>query len=259
MKTINDFDIILKTLKKILKNKKITYNDLAHSISMSESGVKKIFSGNDCSLGKILQICKVIEVELSEVLKYSKESLKKEFQLSRSHEMFFVKNWDYFTVFWKLFAEKKNAKQIMKENSLTKKQMELYLLKLDNMNLIEYHSINKVIIDDRGIPEWIDEGPLVEAIKRLWPYEILNHVVLGENIPKECSYYLTYFKFSKDTHMEYIYAMKELVETYIKKSTYEEKVLHKDDLVITTSIMAISNKGFSGKVKPGESILHVLK
>jgi DNA-binding Xre family transcriptional regulator len=254
----NEFEVILKTLKKILKNKKITYSSLAESIEMSESGVKKLLSGSDCSLAKILQICDVIEVELTEVLTYSKESASREFQLSRSNEMFFIKHWDYFTVFWKLFAEKKNAKEIMKENSLSKKQIETYLLKLDRMGLLEFHSIDKVVIDDRGIPDWVDEGPLVEVVKRIWPKKILDHVVLAKNIPKDCCYELTYFKFSKDTHMEYVHAMREVAETYLKRSAYEEKVLHKDDLLITTSIMAVSNRPFSGKVIPGESMLHIL-
>ena len=99
MNSKKDFESILITLKTILKNKKITYQILAKMMGMSESGVKKVFSGNDCSLGKILKVCEVIEVDLSEVLKFSKESLKKEFKLSRTDEIFFVKHWDYFSVF----------------------------------------------------------------------------------------------------------------------------------------------------------------
>ena len=86
----------------------------------------------------------------------------------------------------------------------------------------------------------------------------MDHVLLPKNIPTDCSYHLTYYKFSKETHQEYMHALNDLKDMYIKKSTYEEKVLHKKDLVITTSILSVSNLGFSSKVTPGESMMDVL-
>ena len=59
---------ILATLKTALKGSKMTYRGLAEQLEMSESGVKKMLNGSDVSLGRLLQICDVLQVPLSEVV-----------------------------------------------------------------------------------------------------------------------------------------------------------------------------------------------
>jgi len=60
-------DQIFAVLKQVIRVKKIKYADLALSLNMSLSGVKKIFSEKNCSLEKLLKICESISLPFSQL------------------------------------------------------------------------------------------------------------------------------------------------------------------------------------------------
>ena len=65
-----DFAAVMRAIKTILKVKKMTYRDLAEILEMSESGVKKILSAKDGSFGRVLQMCRALDVSLDDLIAF---------------------------------------------------------------------------------------------------------------------------------------------------------------------------------------------
>ncbi len=59
--------LIIATLKKLLKMKGLTYQALASSLGISESSVKRIFSEEKFSLKRLEQVCHILEMTVSEL------------------------------------------------------------------------------------------------------------------------------------------------------------------------------------------------
>jgi transcriptional regulator with XRE-family HTH domain len=68
-------DAIFLAIKNYMKLKSIQYNDLAEQLEMSVSGIKKIFREKNCSIEKLITICEVLELSLTQLLEHVEEPL----------------------------------------------------------------------------------------------------------------------------------------------------------------------------------------
>jgi hypothetical protein len=65
--------LLVSALKRCLKIKGVTYNNLALSMNLSESSVKRLFASNNLSLQRFEQVCEVIEMSIFDVGKMARE------------------------------------------------------------------------------------------------------------------------------------------------------------------------------------------
>ena len=65
--------LMLAALKRCLKMRGITYKDLAQSINLSESSVKRLFAGNRISLQRFEQICEVVGLSIFDIGEMARE------------------------------------------------------------------------------------------------------------------------------------------------------------------------------------------
>ena len=94
MKT-TEVQAILSTVKRMLKNRSITYSEFAELMNMSESGVKKMLNGDDCSMSRFIQMSNILGVPLHEVLKVANTNEPHTIRLTEE-QSFFVENMSYF-------------------------------------------------------------------------------------------------------------------------------------------------------------------
>jgi len=131
-----DFDRLCRTLKTIMKNRKITYRELAERLEMSESGVKKIMSGKDCSLNRLLSICDSIGVSFPDVVEAARNRDPKVVRLTQEQIDFFMENPNYFQCFIELGKAQHDREKLAERTGLDAQSIERYLLKLDRLGLI---------------------------------------------------------------------------------------------------------------------------
>ena len=60
---------LVDTIKRCLKHKKITYADLAENLDLSEANVKRMFSKRNFTLSRLDEICQVLEMEISDLIR----------------------------------------------------------------------------------------------------------------------------------------------------------------------------------------------
>ena len=56
--------LLITALKRCLKLRGVTYKDLALSINLSESSVKRLFASNNLSLQRFEQVCEVVGMSI---------------------------------------------------------------------------------------------------------------------------------------------------------------------------------------------------
>ena len=207
-------------IKKIMKAKKLKYNDLAEYLEMSESGVKKLLQGKDFSLNKLSRISEFLGLSLINLIESSTEQEFVDKVLDAEIEYYFVNNWDCFSFYWLLVAELWPLTTILKDYNLELKHVEPFLLKLDSFNLIEYHHQNKIIVNEENSFTWGKDGALVKKMMSRWTHDLMQDCVLNNgNDGKKAGLFSV--QMSKKTKQEFENELKELFQKYTDKGLYD--------------------------------------
>lgn len=167
---------ILQTLKSELKVAKVTYRDLARKLRISEAGVKKIFSRDDISLERAIEICNVLNIPFSEAVSKSEGPNQSELRFTHKQIQFFKSNISYFHFYMKLAYEQQTPLEIQSESKLSGKSLSLYLKKLEDLGLIKRHPKDRAQIIG-GIPLAVGTGGTeLESVKFDITLDLLNHI-----------------------------------------------------------------------------------
>lgn len=247
-----NFPLIIETLKRILKARKITYRDIAQQIGGSESGIKKIFSGRDCSLNKLLQICKAADVSFSDLIAACSQSRTFEtVTLPEEQQTFFLQNPEYFHFYWRLAIERQELSEIVRSYKLTQQQQFRYLKKLDEFGLIELHAENKIRFPIRGLTSWGRKGPLMNHLLTQWSKRLLERIV--KDIEKPDRFYnIRYLRLTKEAYQELLQAQRSLILDFSERSAREGLVNDRKLLLDVSLLMLCSPTGFLDNVTPDE-------
>ena len=167
---------IIKVIKTELKKNKITYNQVAARLGMTEAGVKKLFNKDDISLKKIESICSLMNVSVLEILKASENEDVDAVKFNDKQVQYFLGHPHFFHFFMKLAYEQKSPVEIQNEFKLTAKSLSLYLKKLEELGLIKRHpkDHNQIV---GGIPlALITKGTELENFKFDITQKLLNQL-----------------------------------------------------------------------------------
>lgn len=158
-------DQFLDSLKRSLKSKNIIYKDLAKSLDLSESSVKRILSDKTISLERIEEICKACDISFSEICRnanFDKE--ENPYLLSQDEEISLAMN-PKLLHFYILLTMGLTPQRIEKQYDLSNIEVKKLLLKLDKMNLIELHPKDRVKLkNNSGSIRFRKEGPIGKAL-----------------------------------------------------------------------------------------------
>ncbi len=249
-----EFKRVIGTIKSICKNKKLTYKDLGLKIGMSESGIKKVFTGKDCSFSKLSQICNVLDVSLADVIHESQRVLVIDEKFTPEIEDFFAKNMKYFYYFWKLVAERQSIEEIQSYFGLSESENFGYLKKLDEFNLIELGPNEKIKIPKLKVKNWVGKGPLTKKVYTEWTHGLVDDLVadkLSGDIRQNnnMSFSIRMMRLTSSSIKDLKKAIEELELEFLGRSNRE--VLTMADEVKTIRFIAGHSKGsFIDKLWP---------
>jgi len=239
----NQFSNLIDTLKAHLKENKITYKELATRLKCSESSLKKMFSGKDCSVMKLINICKQVNLEFSDLVAISKNKNIEDIRfMKREVEEFFIKNMKHFNYFILLYLYRMTPTQIKEKYNINDKLTFKILKKLDELKLIELLPYNNVKVRKFGLETWTGEGPLMKKLRKEWAINVLNNSLASnkQTHKNELRHYqLTPFKLTVSEANKFIKDSKKLYDEYFIKSNsrYDSK---NENLVILNSLLCFS-------------------
>ncbi len=216
----SEFKVVLSQLKKILKARKMKYRDLADKVGLSESAIKKIFSGDDCSFRRLNSMCQVLDTKLYDILAEIETEQMKPARFTDQQEQFFCENIDYFNFFWKLVVERISLDDIKEQSQLSEECVFKYLKKLDELELIELHAEGKVKIPKYSLQKWVGSGPLTRLIQEKWSVNLVKDLV--EHREEEGHVYAFRFLRLKESSLTELHeAIDQLEYEFVKRSIRE--------------------------------------
>ncbi|MBK9295096.1 MAG: helix-turn-helix transcriptional regulator [Oligoflexia bacterium] len=215
-----EFKLIMQTLKKIIKERKLSYRDLAVKLGISESGVKKIFTGQDCSYGRLVQITRVLGFRMIDLLEKIEGTEMKGFTFSKEQQEFFLKNMDVFSFFVKLVVERESLTEIKKEFQLSDKATFNLLKKLDQLNLIQLHPGDRVKLPPLYYVRDFGPGPLLSKVYRQWGEAIVRDLA-DPQFQSSGQFIIRCFKMRDETYQELLTRLLDLEREFLQRAVRE--------------------------------------
>ena len=164
---------LIKNLKRELKNRDISYIELAEKLDLSVSTVKKMFAKGNFSLHRLDQICEVLSVEYLELIEnVNKEALLVS-KLTRTQELAMVQDpllllMGYATInYWTM-------DDIMHRYNFPEEEIVKRLKRLESFGILELRPNNRIRpLISNGF-DWRPDGPILEFIRKQMLPEFFN-------------------------------------------------------------------------------------
>lgn len=156
---------IRNTLKQLLRQQQLTYNDLAQRLDMSEANVKRIFSTNSFTLERLEQICDVLQMSLSDLFIIAQKQTQQLTQLTREQELELLADTKLLLVAV-CVRDAWAFEEIIEHYQIDKHECVRLLARLDRLKIISLlpnnHYKSLIAQDFR----WIPGGPLEQFMEQ---------------------------------------------------------------------------------------------
>lgn len=222
-KELIEFKSILAALKKILRERGISYADLAQKVGLSESGIKKIFGSRDCSYGRLSQIAKALGLRMVDLLDEIDRSELRGVQFSPKQQDYFLKNIRVFRFFVKLVVERQSISEIQKEFQLKEKDIFSLLKKLDDIGLVQLLPKGEVKLPRLSLVKDFGPGPLLSKIYQEWGQSIV-HELAHPKFQGSGQFIVRCLKMKEDTYQELLARLLEIEKEFLKRAVREMSV-----------------------------------
>ncbi|EPZ49674.1 Cro/C1-type HTH DNA-binding domain protein [Bacteriovorax sp. BAL6_X] len=213
---------VFVALKDVMKVRKVNYKELAARIEMSESGLKKLMAGQDCSLSKLDQICDALNINLAELFSIAQQSSEPVLKLDDKQEALFLKEPIIYHFFTELLSTDGDWKAVVKKHRLDKSESLSMLRSLDKVNLIELGENDRVKLLFKGSDINISSklGALVSFNIDRYFFEYAQEQFKLEQKTSRGSRGSFYLK--KESVTDYLKALDDLQLEFAKRSKREE-------------------------------------
>jgi transcriptional regulator with XRE-family HTH domain len=248
-----EFKSVIKSLKTVLKQRGLSYKDLANRMGMSESGVKKIFIGSDCSFSRLVEITKIIGIKMSDVLQEVEREELRPTRFSSAQQETLIKFPELFDFYVKLVIERNHVKEIQKESALTEAQLFKFLKRLDELELIRLLPEGKIKLPTISMVSNFGDGPLLEKIYKKWGHSTIDELAH----PKHQSsghFIIRSLKMKEETYQDFLFQLRELEKNTAKKAI-REMAFSTEHLKIMRWISLTDQESFvQGPLKLGQRL-----
>lgn len=170
---------LIDVLRRELKVKRITYQELARRIGVSESSVKRMFSTKSLTLQRLDQILDASEISLHDLtLRSYEESLIEELTYEQEEEL--IRDPKKFIVavsamnFFSL-------EQIVDIYAISEPEVIAYLVRLDHLGILELMPNNRIKLLLSRTFRWRPNGPIQRFHQRESFADYLNSTFCGKH------------------------------------------------------------------------------
>ena len=158
----------IDTLKRCLKARGLTYRDVAQALDLSEPSIKRLFSERSLSLRRLEQICRLMEMGLSDLARMNDlQREDRQTTLSVSQETELAGDAILLSYFY-LLLNGWDVERIAERFAMTEPNQVRLLAKLDRLGVIELQPGNRVRLRTARRIQWRRDGP----VRRLYEREV---------------------------------------------------------------------------------------
>ena len=134
---------IIQSLKMALKANGLTYRQVASQLALSEASVKRLFAEQSFSLQRLEQICQLVGMEISDLIKQMEAQQQQLSELTEEQEQQLVADIKLLLVAYVVINGLK-FEDILEWYELSETETIQYLAKLDRIKLIDLLPNNRI-------------------------------------------------------------------------------------------------------------------
>lgn len=171
---------LIDTLKRALKAHGRTYADVAEALELSEASVKRLFSHEDFSLERLDRICRLLGMEISDLVELMTSEQQQIEQLTAEQEQELVDDKTLLAVAI-CALNRWTLEEIVAFYDMTEGQCFQKLAALDRLKLIDLYPNNRIKVRVAPNFKWRDNGPIQELFQERLGPEFLRGRFSGDN------------------------------------------------------------------------------
>ncbi len=164
---------LVNTLKKCLKAKGMTYQQVARALGLSEASVKRLFSEQSFSLKRLEEISNLLDLSFYDLAKLSTNSESGPNVLTLEQEIILSEN-PKLLIFSYLLLTGREPDSIVRDYKISETESLQFLLELDRLKLVELHSDNRVRLLTQKNISWRKDGPIAKTYESRVRQEFMN-------------------------------------------------------------------------------------
>ncbi|WP_374029322.1 helix-turn-helix domain-containing protein [Bdellovibrio bacteriovorus] len=222
-----EFKALMSLLKNILRERKISYAELAKQLGMSESGLKKVFTSNDISFSRVSQIAGALGLRVTDLLNEIENNETHSVAFSSEEQKYFSENKETFYFFVRLLIERNSVEEIQEEFQLTPAETFKILKKLDSFGWIQLLPENKIKLPPLSLVRDFGSGPFLEHIYQEWSADSVRCIARPEN-QKSGKFIIRCLRMKPSTYQSFLQRLKELEIDLLRTAIREMKVSNKN-------------------------------
>jgi transcriptional regulator with XRE-family HTH domain len=150
---------IIQSLKMALKANGLTYRQVASQLALSEASVKRLFAEQSFSLQRLEQICQLVGMEISDLIKQMEAQQQQLSELTEAQEQELVADLKLLLVAYVVINGLK-FEDILEWYDLSETETIQYLAKLDRIKLIDLLPNNRIRLRISPKFAWRRNGPI---------------------------------------------------------------------------------------------------
>ena len=233
--------IYIEAIKKALKARGLTYEELARSLRMTESGIKKMLNGKDISFQRIIQICKVLDILPGQIFSLSEKSSLPILHFSDKQQEALIQERKLLAVYWLITIEKKSFDEIVLQLKATPSEIKNRLQKLVTLELVTQKR-NQFFPKHQGKFRWPDDSKLARLLNQEWSQQTLKKS-LSFKESKDTYHRFAALKLSKEAYLKFQQKFHEIFDEMAQQSEREELTATQKKLSDFTFVVATSKGG----------------
>ncbi|HLG89567.1 MAG TPA: helix-turn-helix transcriptional regulator [Alphaproteobacteria bacterium] len=160
----SEISLLLKTLKNILKSRGLLYQDVAAALGVSETTVKRYLTGHSLSVDVLEQLCRLVDLRMSDLVDIARESQAELPPLSHAQEENLAREPFMASLFY-LIAKGHTPQSLQKDFGIDDAQMNRFLTTLDRWGLIRLFPFNRVKLRVSPLFQVERGGPLARSLR----------------------------------------------------------------------------------------------
>lgn len=227
------YEAVVSHLKQALKKRNLSYAELAERLGMSESGVKKIMTNDDVSLGRLAGICEAAEIDLFDLLQVAWKSPPTPFILTDEQRALFEAHPGCYNFHRALLDAHMDADKVRDLYDLDQRSVTLYLGALEDLGLVSVLPTGKL---RSAVPAPYRMGGAPEQVVRTNIEKFVHH---SFDLDKDRRHQLkAQLRMTADHHEAFRRELHDLVLRY-GVMAHQDELTCADDALLDVAVLTI--------------------
>jgi len=214
---------LVVALKNELKNARMTYADLAKSLDMAESSVKRMLAKGDMPLTRVDAICRALKIDFAELARRVADSQPLLKELTLEQEQAVVKDKKLLLVAICVLSQW-TLEQIVAAYRMTEAECIGYLAQLDRIGIIELRPLNRYRLKLAKTFRWRPHGPVMDFFRE---NVVLDYYRGGFDGPSE-GLLLVHGSISKSLAPAFLDSLQRVAKDFAQQHQTDQKLSPKE-------------------------------